>query len=318
LRGGRVKGKSIEEFERVERTKTVAAIKIDGDKVGDLFGKLFKDYLMKNSSILNIKKEYAPLILLRISDILSFMFKYVIIELAGFKTKEESLVSIIYNSGDELAAIGDLQSIIEFYKEFLDIKRLLLLDILKTSSTIMYTHYKYPLYFIYRSVSEGVEKAKKNKPYQKLEKYKNNPILENYLELEDSLYFAGANIVLDNEKKKTLFNHLEELYNMCISSKDGIPRSRIANMIELLNRSLLELEKKKMKSIIYLVYYIARTRIKKDDKEELPQVFIDFLYDIKEKVTIAYNTEKLEEIKNTIRYWIAVLDCIYTITREVD
>jgi len=316
LRGGRVKGKPIDEFERIGKTKTIAAIKIDGDKVGDLFGKLFKEYLYRNSKILNINEKYAPLILLRVSDILSFMFKYAIIELASFKTKEESFVSIIYNSGDELAAIGDLQSIMEFYREFLDIKRLLLLDILKTSSALIYTHYKYPLYFIYKAVSEGVEKAKKNKPYQKLEKYKNNPTLENYLDLEDSLYLAGTNIALGEERKKTLFNHLQELYNKYLSSEESIPRSRIANMIELLNRSILELEKKKMKSIIYLVYYIARTRVKKDNNKELPQVFVDLLYDIKEKVTITDDPRKIEEIKNTIKYWIAVLDYIYTITRE--
>jgi len=326
LRSGRVTGKSFEDFENVKRTNNVCAIKIDGDKVGDLFSKLLKEYLQKDiknyknidENFVEMIKKYGPLILLRVSDLLSFMFKYLTLRLAeNFTDESERFVSVIYNSGDELSAVGDLESIINFYREFLELKEKFLLNILKTSSAIIYTHYKHPFYFVYRSLSENVEIAKKNKPIQNLEEYKRKEDLESYFQLKDSLYFAGAEIVLEGFEKDNFFERIKELKEIA-NERNGLGRSRIANMIELINRSIDEIKKKKVRSLIFLIYYIARSKVKKNNIEEVPKVLRDFLEDIKNNFLITNYEEKMKKIENVLKYWMAILGYVYTITRNLE
>ncbi len=272
--------KSARDFRRI------GILKIDGDKVGKLFSEWLKDELTK--------KEYSLIVLAYLSEILQFAFKYVTLDIAEKINRNNidslAFVFVVYSSGDELTVVGDIEELLEYYREFIKKKKKILFDIIKTSAAFAYVHYKHPFRFVYEKMNELVEKAKENKDVE---------TFEIYLSLTDTI-----NI----QEKVTLGccfeTWLSRTYSYVKLIEDRkLPRTRITNMEMIIERILEELKKDKASSVIYLVYYASK------DYEEY---FKDLLNEIKKK----FSLENKEETMEMLNYWLSIFDYVKTVTRS--
>jgi len=330
LESGRLRRVSIDDIENIKRTRRIGFLKIDGDLIGTLFSQIFPHVLLKvfEDILKGEKKEEQSkrenillLLILRLSELLSFMFKYEILKIVKDlneqsriikdKNKYEKAILVVYNSGDELLTIGDIELLLEFYKKFLEKKEKLLLNVIKTSAAFIYTHYKSPFNFAYQKIKDLPEEIKKTKKsYNEIKRIvkekKEKPYEEafrSYLKMEDGILFLESKILF---KERGEFNRIVETIDVLkkkVVNKE-LARSRIVNMELIIEKAIEELEKDRAASIIYLVYYAT--------KEDSKGVFQELIKDIKQKFSL--NNKK--EAKNILYYWLSILDFVKTITRD--
>ena len=328
LETGRLKA-SIEDISNIKDvTKKVGYLKIDGDKVGDLFGIIFKEAISeKIGELINIldntnKINLQKLLILRLSELLSFMFKYMILKEAhklNEDNKEKNnkyikAISVVYNSGDELLAIGDIELLLEFYKIFLKGKEKLLLNVIKTSAAFLYTHYKHPFNFAYDKIRELPDEIKIEKKEYKLveENLKNGKIknaFHEYLKMRDGILFLKGKIIGDINYIISTLNKIYELKKLVDGGK--LHRVRLVNIQILLYRSIEEINNNKIASLIYLVYYARKDE---DDDNKNIKIFDELIKELKEKLNPQY--DKKDEIIKYIEIWISLLDFVKVCTRS--
>jgi len=336
LESGRLRGTSIEDIEDISRIKKVGFLKIDGDMVGKLFTEIFPylipDLIQRlinsvNLRNVDINRNIYSLLILKLSESLSFMFKYKVLLIAkrlnDINKKNDNkyykAISVVYNSGDELLAIGDIELLLEFYKDFLKEKEKLLENLIKTSAAFIYIHYKSPFNFAYQEIKELPDNVKSEKvQYRKIKELNRDlwnisnekekleiryKILDMYKNMEDGILFLKGKILFRNLSE---FERKYHLIKKIIDSvkKRYLHRTRVANIEILLERSIEELDRSKVSSIIYLVYYVTK-------ESESKELLKDLIEDIK-------NNFKLGDIKKTkdsLYYWLSILDYVKSVTR---
>jgi len=315
FKSGRLQGVSVDDIEEIKRTKRLGYLKVDGDKVGLLFSKLLNDLEKDIENRFAIDEQgtkiITPLLKLRLSELLLFMFKYVLLRKADEKKEKEGgkykkAVSIVYNSGDEFFAIGDIESLIEFYNEFLNTKEKLLGNILKTSAAFVYSYYKYPFGFVYEQVKDLPDIVKSEK--LKIGNKSLNSLKE-YVNLEDGIYFLEEAIIGKEEWKtyheiiKTIIDDLKE------SKRDGrFSRTRIANIRAILDKCIYEIKDNEYKSIIYLIYYAFKSEDSREDTSNYEE-------DTWKRKMIEDIKNNYKEILKYLKIWKCLLD-VLSVTRK--
>jgi len=344
LESGRLRGTSIDDIEDISKIKKVGFLKIDGDMVGKLFTEIFPslmpDLIQRLINSANLKKEdinrnIYSLLILKLSEYLSLMFKYKVLLIAKRlndrnkknDNKYRKAISVVYNSGDELLAIGDIELLLEFYKDFLKEKEKLLENLIKTSAAFTYIHYKSPFNFAYQEIRELPDNIKSEKEqYRKIKELNRNlwnisnerekleiryKILNMYKDMEDGIMFLRGKILFRTLSEFEIKYYL--IKRIIDSVKNGdLPRTRISNTEILLERSIEELDRNKVSSIIYLVYYVTKEKENYVTKEkESNKILKDLIEEIK-------NNFKLGDIKKTkdsLYYWLSILDYVKSVTR---